>query len=161
MLVRLPMLVSNSWWKGYRRDNNMLNAGAIVGVDFNQPNSTYFQIKCAGKIYAIRYDAVYLDVDLDHASNNAILFCFPIVAPPNPANEEGVTAPQKNCTKISVWRESDNMIRRTTTITLPHPNTTNLPANKSTKRQKQQSTLIYFWVQSLELMHWMMRKKES
>ena len=95
MLVGLPMLVPNSWWKGYRRDNDTLNAGAIVGVDFNQPNSTYFQLKCAGKIYAMHYNAVHLYTDLDHASYNAIKFCLPMVAPANPENEEGVTAPQK------------------------------------------------------------------
>jgi hypothetical protein len=94
-LVGLPMLVPNSWWKSYRRDDNTLDVGAIIGVDFNQPSLTYFQLKCAGKIYAMHYNAVHLYTDLDHASYNAIKFCLPMVAPANPENEEGVTAPQK------------------------------------------------------------------
>jgi hypothetical protein len=99
MLVGFPMLVPNCWWKGYRRDDDMLNAGAIVGVDFNQPNLTYFQLKCAGKTYTMHYDAVYLFADLDHASYDAINFRLSMVAPANPANKEGVTAPQKKKNK--------------------------------------------------------------
>jgi hypothetical protein len=101
-LVGLPVLVPNCWWKGYRRDNDTLNGGTIVGVVFNQPNSTCFQLECAGKIYLMRYDAVYLFADLDHASYEAIKFRLPMVAPANPANKEGVTAPQKKNKNICV-----------------------------------------------------------
>ncbi len=34
-LIGLPMLVPNSWWKGYKRDNNPLNASTTIGVDFD------------------------------------------------------------------------------------------------------------------------------
>jgi hypothetical protein len=54
-LIGLSMQVPNAWWKGYKRDDVRLNAGAIVGIDFNAPNSTYFQLKCNGKIYAMQY----------------------------------------------------------------------------------------------------------
>jgi hypothetical protein len=94
-LIGLPVLVSNSWWKGYKRDGNRLNAGTIVGKDFNQPHSNYFQLKCVGDIYyAMQYDAVYLYADLNHANYDVMKFCLPMVAPANPVNSE-VIAPGK------------------------------------------------------------------
>ena len=40
-LVGLLMQVPNSWWKGYKKDNDAMDAGTIVGVDFNAPRSNY------------------------------------------------------------------------------------------------------------------------
>ena len=80
-LISLPMLVPNSWWNGYRKDDNTLNPGTIVGVDFDQPHSNYFQYECGNEIYAMRYNAVYQYVDTDHATYNATKFAF-IRAPP-------------------------------------------------------------------------------
>ncbi len=67
-LIGLPMLVPNSWWEGYRRDDNTLNAGTIVGVDFDQPHSKYFQLECGDEIYAMRYDAVHEYVNMEHST---------------------------------------------------------------------------------------------
>ena len=45
------MQVPNSWWKCYKKDSERLSAaGTIVGVDFDTPQSNYFQLKCVGKI---------------------------------------------------------------------------------------------------------------
>jgi hypothetical protein len=41
------MQVPNSWWKGYRRDDDTLNAGTIIGVDFDQPNDCQFDVLSA------------------------------------------------------------------------------------------------------------------
>jgi hypothetical protein len=95
-LVGLPMAVPNSWWQGYKRDDDTLNAGTIVGVDFDQPNSKYLQLESGDKIYAMRYDAVYQYVDMDHANYDAAKFHLPLSAPANPEHEGGVRiAPQK------------------------------------------------------------------
>ncbi len=59
-LISLLMQVLNSWWNGYDKDDETLNVGTIVGVDFDAPQSNYFQLECIGKIYAMQYDAVYL-----------------------------------------------------------------------------------------------------
>jgi hypothetical protein len=85
-----------------------LNAGTIARVDFDAPNLTYFQLKCKGKIYAMQYDVVYLYVGLDHAHYLTMKFCLPMVAPANPANEEGVIAPAKKRTTKSVWRQGND-----------------------------------------------------
>ncbi len=66
---------------GYRKDDNTLNPGTIVGVDFDQPHSNYFQYECGNEIYAMRYNAVYQYVDTDHATYNATKFAF-LRAPP-------------------------------------------------------------------------------
>ncbi len=52
-LIGFPMQVPNSWWKGYKKDNETMNAGIIVGEDFNAPWSNHFQLKCVGEIYAM------------------------------------------------------------------------------------------------------------
>ena len=52
-LIGLPMQVPNSWWNGYNKDDKTLNVGTIVGVDFDAPQSNYFQLECVGKIYAM------------------------------------------------------------------------------------------------------------
>ena len=52
-LIGLPMQVPNSWWNGYNKDNKTLNVGTIVGVDFDAPQSSYFQLECVGEIYAM------------------------------------------------------------------------------------------------------------
>jgi hypothetical protein len=71
------MAVPNSWWQGYKRDANTLNTSTIVGIDFDQPNSKYFKLKCSDKIYAMRYDAIYQYVNTDHASYDAAKFLLP------------------------------------------------------------------------------------
>ena len=65
-LVGLPMQVPNSWWKGYKKDDETMNAGTIISIDFDAPWLNYFQLACVGKIYAMRYDAVYLYADGNH-----------------------------------------------------------------------------------------------
>ncbi|KAL3798585.1 hypothetical protein ACHAW5_000575 [Stephanodiscus triporus] len=62
-LIGLPMQVPNSWCNGYKQDDKTLNAGTIVGVYFDAPQSNNFQFECAGEIYAMQYDAVYLYAD--------------------------------------------------------------------------------------------------
>ncbi len=103
------MQVPNSWWQGYKRDNARLNAGTIVGVNFDAPNLTYFQLECNGKIYTMRYNEVYLYADCNHLHYDATKFCLPMVAPANPANEEGVIAPAKKREKQkSMWRQGND-----------------------------------------------------
>ena len=97
------MLVPNSWLEGYRRDNNTLNAGTIVGVDFDQPHSKYFQPKCGNEIYAMRNDAVHEYVDADHMTYDTMKFCLLLNAPANPANEDGLILQQNKKQKI-IWR---------------------------------------------------------
>ena len=58
-IVSLPMMVPNSWWERYRRNEDTLNTGTIVGVNFDQPYSNYFQLECGSKIYAMRHNAVH------------------------------------------------------------------------------------------------------
>ena len=86
------MAVPNSWWEGYKRDDDTLNAGTIVGVDFDQPNLKYFQLECCDKICTMRYNAVYQYVYKDsHANYDAAKFCLPLSAPANPEHKGGVT----------------------------------------------------------------------
>ena len=151
-LIGLPMMVPNSWWNGYRKDDNTLNPGTIVGVDFDQPHSNYFQLECGNEIYAMRYDAIFQYVDMDHATYNATKFRLPSSAPANPEHEGGVMiAPRKKKNLCSGMMRM--MLTRTTRTTRttrhvriisPHrPNATNPPlANDSTKKRKRQSTLI-------------------
>ena len=146
-LVCLPMAVPNSWWEGYKRDDDTLNAGTIVGVDFDQPNSKYFQLECGDEIYAMRYDAVYQYVDTDHANYDAAKFRLPLSAPANPEHEGRVTiAPRKKKNKPfgGMMKTTTTMRTRGATITLQHRrNAANPPrASASTKKEKQQSTLI-------------------
>jgi hypothetical protein len=101
-LIGFPMMVPNSWWNGYRKrkDDNTLNPGTIVGVDFDRPHLNYFQLKCGNEIYVMRYDTIYQYVDMDYATYNASTFCLPLSAPANPEHEGGVMiAPRKknNC----------------------------------------------------------------
>jgi hypothetical protein len=139
-LVGLPMLVPNSWWQGYKRDNETLNPGTIVGVNFNAAHSKYFQLKCAGKIYAMRYDAVYLYAYTDHANYDVMKFHLPGLAIANQANEEGVTVHRK---RKSVWREKENEEENADNDYFATPKPRNKPAGKRKhKKQKQQSTLI-------------------
>ena len=106
-LVGLPMKVPNSWWKGYKKDDATMNAGTIVGVDFDAPRSNYFQLKCVDEIYAMRYDAVYLYADVNHVDYDK--FTLPPDALANPASEDDVIAPvQKKKNNISMWRLDDN-----------------------------------------------------
>ena len=101
------MKVPNSWWKGYKKDDETMNAGTIVGVDFDAPRSNYFQPECVGEIYAMRYDAVYLYADVNHVDYKK--FTLPPDAPANPASEGDVIAPVKiKGNKISIWRLDDN-----------------------------------------------------
>ncbi len=131
------MAVPNSWWQGYKRDDDTLNAGTIVGVDFDQPNSKYFQLECGDEIYAMRYDAVYQYVDTDHTNYDAAKFCLPLSAPANPEHEGGVTiAPQKKKNKPygGTMRMMTTMRMRGAITSLHRRNTTNPPlANDSTK----------------------------
>jgi hypothetical protein len=90
-LIGLPMQVPNSWWNGYNKDDETLNVGTIVGVDFDTPQSNYFQLECVGKIYTMQYDAVYLYADINHA--NYEKYSLPPDAPTNPENEDDVIAP--------------------------------------------------------------------
>jgi hypothetical protein len=101
----------------------------------------------------MRYDAVYLFVDLDHASYNALKFHLPMVVPANPANKEGVTALQKEkTTTIPVWREDDDDEEEDDDDYFAMPKKCNKSTGKQNhKKTKKQSTLIQFWVQSLEL----------
>jgi hypothetical protein len=102
-LIGIPMQVLNSWWKGYKKDDKRLNAGTIVGVNLNAPQSNYFQLECVGKIYAMGYDAVYLYTDVNHVDYRK--FTLPPDAPTNPANKDKVIAPiQKNRKKNSMCR---------------------------------------------------------
>jgi hypothetical protein len=94
-LIGLLMQVPNVWWKGCKKDDVRLNAGTIVGINFDAPNLTYFQLKCNGKIYAMQYDAVFLFANLGHAHYDAKIIWLTRVTPANPANEEGVIAPAK------------------------------------------------------------------
>jgi hypothetical protein len=48
-LIGLPMQVPNSWWNGYNKDDKTLNVGTIVGIDFDAPQSSYFQLECVGE----------------------------------------------------------------------------------------------------------------
>ena len=97
-LIGLPMQVPNSWWNGYNKDNKTLNVGTIVGVDFDAPQSNYFQLECTGEIYAMRYDTIYLYADVNHA--NYEKYSLPPDAPANPENKDDVNAPvQKSETK--------------------------------------------------------------
>jgi hypothetical protein len=106
-LVGLPMQVRNSWWKGYKKDDETINASTIVGVDFDAPRSNYFQLECVGEIYAMRYDAVYLYADVNHVAYEK--FTLPPDALANPTSKDDVIAPiQKKRNKISVWRLDDN-----------------------------------------------------
>ena len=82
------MLAPNSWWQGYKRDDQTLNSATIVGVNFTAAHSTYFQLKCTGEIYAMHYDVVYFYANLDHANYDFLKFLLPGVAIANPANEE-------------------------------------------------------------------------
>ena len=107
-LVGLPMAVPNSWWEGYKRDDDTLNAGTIVGVDFHQPNSKYFQLECGDEIYAMRYDAVYQYVDTDHASYDAAKFRLPLSAPANPEHERGVTIAPRKKKKQTILRDDED-----------------------------------------------------
>ncbi len=101
------MKVPNSWWNGYKKDDATMNAGTIVGVDFDAPLSNYFQLKCDGEIYAMRYDAVYLYADVNHVDCKN--FTLPPDALANPASEDVVIAPvQKKRHKISMWRLDDD-----------------------------------------------------
>jgi hypothetical protein len=38
----------------------------IVGVDFNAPQSKYFQLEYVSEIYAMQYEAIYLYIDVNH-----------------------------------------------------------------------------------------------
>jgi hypothetical protein len=106
-LIGLPMQVPNSWWKGYKKDDEAMNAGTIVGVDFDAPWSNYFQLECVGEIYAMQYDAVYFYVDINHV--DYAKFTLPPDAPANPANEDDVIAPiQKKRNKIAIWRLNED-----------------------------------------------------
>ncbi len=101
------MQVPNSWWKGYKKDNERLNARTIVGVNLDAPQSNYFQLECISKIYAMQYDAVYLYVDVNHVDYRK--FTLPPDAPANPANKDEVIAPvQKKRNKNSTWRLDNN-----------------------------------------------------
>jgi hypothetical protein len=92
-LVGLPMQVPNSWWKGYKKDKETMNAGTIVGVDFDAPRSNYFQHECVGKIYAMRYDGVYLYTDVNHVDYKK--FTLPPDALAIPVSEDDAIAPVK------------------------------------------------------------------
>jgi hypothetical protein len=103
--IGLPMQVPNSWWKGYKKDNERLNARTIVGVNLDAPQSNYFQLECISKIYAMQYDAVYLYVDVNHVDYRK--FTLPPDAPANPANKDEVIAPvqkKRNKTRLR-WIE--------------------------------------------------------
>jgi hypothetical protein len=103
----LPMQIPNSWWKGYKKDDKTMNAGAIVGVDFNSPRLNYFQLKCVGEILAMQYDAVYLYTDVNHVNYKIITLPPDVLT--NPASEDDVIAPvQKKRNKISMWRLDDD-----------------------------------------------------
>ena len=120
MLIGLPMMVPNSWWNGYRNDDNTLNPSTIMGVDFDQPHSNYFQLECGNEIYAMRYDTIYQYVDMDHATYNATKFRLPLSAPTNPEHEGGVMiAPRKNNNKLC-----SAMIRMMSTRTMRRVRTT-------------------------------------
>jgi hypothetical protein len=67
-----------------------LNASTIVGVDFDQLNLKYFQLKCGNKIYAMQYDAVHQYVDMDHTNYDAAKFCLPLSTLANPERKGGV-----------------------------------------------------------------------
>ena len=106
-LIGLPMQMPNSWWNGYNKNNKTLNVGTIVGVNFDAPQSNYFQLECVGEIYVMQYDAVYLYADVNHA--NYKKYSLPPDAPTNPENEDEVIAPvQKKRTKIAAWRLDDD-----------------------------------------------------
>ena len=107
-LIGLPMIVPNSWWNGYRKDDNTPNPGTIVGVDFDQPNSNYFQLECGNEIYAMRYDAVYQYVDMDHATYNATKFRLPLSAPANPEHEGEVMIASRKKKKQTVFRDDED-----------------------------------------------------
>jgi hypothetical protein len=106
-LIGLSMQVPNSWWKGYKKDDKRLNASTIIGVNLDAPQSNYFQLECVSKIYAMRCDAFYLYMDVNHVGYKKIT--LPPDAPANPANEDEVIAPiQKKRNKISMRRLDDD-----------------------------------------------------
>ncbi len=70
----------------HKKDDEILNAGTIVGVDFDAPWSNYFQLECVGNIYAMRYDAVYLYVDVNHVDYEK--FTLPPDTLANPASKD-------------------------------------------------------------------------
>jgi hypothetical protein len=92
-LFRLPMQVPNSWWKGYKKDDKMLNAGTIVGVDFDAPQSNNFHLECINEIYAMQNDAIYIFAGVKHADYNK--FTLSPVAPTKSMNKDKVIAPLK------------------------------------------------------------------
>ena len=53
--------------KGQKKDDNRLNAVTIIGVNFDAPESNYFQLECIGEIYSMQCNAAYLDADAEHA----------------------------------------------------------------------------------------------
>jgi hypothetical protein len=97
------MQVPNSWWKGCKKDDKRQNAGTIVSVNLDTPQSNYFQLK----IYIMQYGTVYLYADVNHVNYKKIT--LPPDAPTNPANKDKVIAPvQKKRNKISTWRLDDD-----------------------------------------------------
>ncbi|KAL3778369.1 hypothetical protein ACHAW5_008312 [Stephanodiscus triporus] len=69
-----------------------------------------FQLECSNEIYAMRYDAVYQYVDMDHATYNATKFCLPLSAPANPEHEGGVMiAPRKKQKQTVFWDDEDDV----------------------------------------------------
>ena len=80
--IGLPTQVSNSWWKGYKKDDDRLNAGTIVSVDFDAPQLNYFQLECIGEIYSMcnmMRSTSYADAE--HADYDK--FMLPRIAPAN------------------------------------------------------------------------------
>ena len=135
-LVGLPMLVPNSWWQAYKRDNETLNAGTMVGISFNAANLMYFKLECAGKIYAMQYDAVYLYADLEHGNYNVMKFRLPGLPPETQQTRKCLRQGKKEKQKHPCGGRMTMMRRTTRRITSPHPNATNLLKNKYTNNQK-------------------------
>jgi hypothetical protein len=72
----------------------------------NAPQSNYFQLECVGKIYAMRYDAVYLYADVNHDDYKK--FTLPPDALANRANKDVIAPVQKKRNKHSTWRLDNN-----------------------------------------------------
>ncbi len=76
-------------------------------IDFNTPQSNFFQLECINVIYAMQFDAVYFYTYIKHAEYDK--FMVPPVATANPMNKDTVIVPpKKQKPKLGGWILDDD-----------------------------------------------------
>ena len=64
-LVGLNLAIPSNWWPAFR-DDDTLNDGTIVSIDFSKPNECFYQVDVDGHIYSMPYRSVFLYTNEEH-----------------------------------------------------------------------------------------------